>query len=83
MNTVTIRAKAFTGEPPTEPGPRLAFAFALALSGLHRYDRCTKCGRISWLAKSWRHPRKLVSVDTSRLEQRAAEFEEWAARQAT
>jgi len=71
-----------TATPPKEPGARLRFGFALALSHIDRYDRCTKCGRISYLANSRRAPRRMLSCDTSRLVQQAQEFDEWAKKDA-
>jgi hypothetical protein len=68
-----------TPPPKTDEGARLRFGFALGMSGLVRYDRCTKCGRLSWITK-YRRKRSLVSCEftAKRLIESAAEFDQWA-----
>jgi hypothetical protein len=58
-----------------------AVAFMLGLQHLDSYDRCSLCGRISWLTRSRFRRRKLVSRDTSNLLQRAKQFEQSVAKQ--
>jgi hypothetical protein len=62
-------------------GKGLAIGFAVGLSHLYRYDRCTRCGRLSYIAASRFHRRKMVSCDTSPIERRAADLQEWIAEQ--
>lgn len=65
------------------PDQRLSIGFAVALSRLDSYDRCQLCGRLSHITKSrWRR-RKLLSCDTTTIEQRAAELQEWIGKQQT
>jgi hypothetical protein len=67
-----------TAVPPTEPDARLAFGFALSMSHLAGYDRCGKCRRLSWITNSRARRRTLVSCDTTHIEKRAADFDQWA-----
>lgn len=64
---------------PTDSDKRLAFAFSLSISRLDGYDKCAKCGRLSWITNSRARRRVLVSpLYADRIEKHAAEFDEWA-----
>lgn len=60
---------------------RMRVVFGLHLQHLDGYDRCSLCGRVSWITNSRARRRKLVSRDMTGLIERAAEFEQWAAKQ--
>lgn len=60
---------------PMTPDTRLTVSFSLAMSRLDGYDRCTACGRLSWIRNSRAQRRSLVSIDTTDIERRAAEKE--------
>ena len=67
--------------PVIPPDKRLIVAFGVGLSRLDVYDRCRCCGRLSFITKSrWRR-RKLVSSDTTGILRRAAELQEWIAKE--
>ncbi len=56
----------------------LAVAFALQLQRLDHYDRCSKCGRISWITKTRNRNRNLMLDDfVAGVQRRADEFLDW------
>ncbi len=60
---------------------QIGVAFSFSLARLNRYDRCAKCGRLSYIRNSRARGRSLLSIDTTSIETRAAEFLAWAEEQ--
>ena len=66
---------------PMTKDTKLTVGFALGMSGLDRYDRCSGCGRLSYIRNSRALRRSMVSIDTTDIERRAAEMSTWAKEQ--
>ena len=58
---------------------RLVVAFGVGLSHLDRYDHCDLCGRLSYIRKSRRAPRSLISCPETEasIRKRAVETQAW------
>src|ERR1700730_8709842 len=77
---VTARCKhdwqpLVTATPDTDNAVRLS----ILIQRLHEYERCIRCGRLSYRAKSHAAPRRLCGEWlTRRISDRLREHEEWA-----